>query len=475
MIGSGSKEPGGELEPCMHFRFRTLEDSSESETAIENARAIMTTTLSDGLRARFHATIPGGAHTYAKGDDQFPENLAPYLVQGQGCYTWDVEGTKFIEYGMGLRAVTLGHSHERVIQSAYRQMLLGSNFTRPAPIELECAEKLQSLVPGAEMVKFGKNGSDATSAAIRLARAYTGRDLVAICAEHGFFSVDDWFIGSTQMNSGIPEAIRSLTVKFHYNDLESVEALFAQYPNKIACVILEAEKETEPQNGFLHRLQESCRRHGAIFILDEMITGFRWHTGGGQAYHEITPDLSAFGKALGNGFSVSALVGRKEIMRLGGLDHDRERVFLLSLTHGAENHSLAAALEVMRIYSEEPVIETLWRQGQRLRDGINRVVAERSLQNYFRILGKPCCMTYTTLDAEEKPSQSFRALFLQETIQRGLIAPSFVVSCAHTDGVIDQTIEAVDAALAVYSQALDQGIAKYLVGRPVKPVLRKYN
>lgn len=435
----------------------------------------MTAKLSDSLRARFHAIIPGGAHTYAKGDDQFPEDCAPYLVRGQGCYTWDVEGRKFIEYGMGLRAVTLGHSCERVIKSAYRQMQMGSNFSRPAPLELECAEELQSLVPGAEMVKFGKNGSDATSAAVRLARAYTGRDLVAICAEHAFFSADDWFIGSTPMNSGIPESIRSLTVKFHYNDMESVEDLFTQHPDQIACVILEAEKENEPQNHFLHRLQEICRRNGTIFILDEMIMGFRWHTGGGQAYHEITPDLSTFGKAMGNGFSISALVGRKEIMRLGGLDHDRERVFLLSLTHGAENHSLAAALEVMRIYSEEPIIETLWRQGERLRDGVNRVAAERGLQECFRVLGRPCCLTYATLDNNGKPSQKFRTLFLQETIRRGVIAPSFVVSCAHSDRVIDQTIEIVDAALAIYSQALDNGIDKYLSGRPVQPVLRKYN
>jgi glutamate-1-semialdehyde 2,1-aminomutase len=474
MIG-GSKEPNTESEPANLVASGHLGVRSIRKGRVKNSKAIMTTKLSDSLRARFHATIPGGAHTYAKGDDQFPKNWAPYLVRGEACYTWDVEGTKFIEYGMGLRAVTLGHSHERVIQSAYRQMRLGSNFTRPAMIELECAEKLQSLVPGAEMVKFGKNGSDATSAAVRLARAYTGRDLVAICAEHAFFSVDDWFIGSTEMNAGVPQAIRSLTVKFNYNDLESVEALFAQYPDQIACVILEAEKDKEPQNRFLHRLQESCRRRGTIFILDEMITGFRWHLGGGQAYHEITPDLSTFGKAMGNGFSVSALVGRKEIMRLGGLGHDRERVFLLSLTHGAENHSLAAALEVMRIYSEEPVIETLWRQGERLRDGIDRVVAERGLQNYFRILGRPCCMTYATLDAEGKPSQGFRTLFLQETIRRGLIAPSFVVSCAHNDAVIGETIDIVDAALGVYAQALEHGIEKYLLERPVKPVLRRFN
>jgi glutamate-1-semialdehyde 2,1-aminomutase len=436
---------------------------------------IGTSNLSDKLRARFHSTIPGGAHTYAKGDDQFPASCSPYLLRGQGCHVWDVDGNQFIEYGMGLRAVTLGHACHRVNEAAYRQMQLGSNFSRPATIELECAERLQSLVPGAEMVKFGKNGSDALTAAVRLGRAYTGRDLVAICAEHPFFSVDDWFIGTTQMNSGIPKVVQSLTVKFHFNDLPSMEALFAQHPNQIACVILESEKENEPQNGFLHELQEICRRNGAIFILDEMITGFRWHAGGAQTYYGVTPDLSAFGKAMGNGFSISALVGRREIMRLGGLDHDRERVFLLSLTHGAENHSLAAALEVMRIYSEEPVIETLWRQGARLREGIASVVAKRGLQKCFRLAGRPCCLTYATLDASGKPSQDFRTLFLQETIRRGVIAPSFVVSYAHTDAVIDQTVEIVDAALGVYAQALEDGVEKFVSGRSVKPVFRKYN
>ena len=442
---------------------------------LERQRRIITTEMSDQLRTRFHATIPGGAHTYAKGDDQFPAGYAPYLVKGAECYTWDVEGKKYIEYGMGLRAVGLGHAYERVTDAAYRQMQLGSNFTRPATIELECAEKLKSLVAGAEMVKFGKNGSDATNAAVRLARAYTGRDLIAVCADHPFFSVDDWFIGATPMSAGVPQAVRSLTVKFRYNDLQSLETLFAQHPDQIACVILEAEKEIEPTDSFLQRLQAICQKNGTVLVLDEMITGFRWHIGGAQAYYGITPDLSTFGKAMGNGFSVAALVGRKEIMRLGGLDHDHERVFLLSLTHGAENHSLAAALEVMRIYSEEPVVETLWRLGDRLRDGINGVIRKRGLQQFFKMLGKPCCLTYATLDADGRPSQEFRTLFLQETIRRGLLAPSFVVSYAHSDEVLDQTVEVVDAALEVYERALDKGVADYLLGRPVKPVLRKYN
>ena len=203
-------------------------------------------------------------------------------MRGKGCHVWDVDGNEYIEYGMGLRAVTLGHAYKPVNEAAYRQMQLGHNFIRPSPVEVECAEEFLSMIPGAEMVKFGKNGSDVTNAAVKLARAYTGRDLIAICGDHAFFSVDDWFIGTTAMSAGIPKAIQNLTVKFRYNDIKSVQALFDQYPNQIACVILEPEKDMPPVDKFLQKLKDLCEKHGAVFILDEMITGFRWHNGGGQ-------------------------------------------------------------------------------------------------------------------------------------------------------------------------------------------------
>ena len=198
---------------------------------------------------------------------------------------------------------------------------------RPAAIEVECAEHLLSLIDSGEMVKFAKNGSDATTAAVKLARAYTGRDMIAVCAEHPFFSVDDWFIGSTAMASGIPPATRAATVKFHYNDIASLAALFAHYPDQIAGVIMEAETTEPPRDQFLQQVKELSHRHGALFILDEIITGFRWHLRGAQHVYGITPDLSTLGKGLGNGFSIAALMGRRDIMELGGLHHDKERVF----------------------------------------------------------------------------------------------------------------------------------------------------
>jgi glutamate-1-semialdehyde 2,1-aminomutase len=426
------------------------------------------------LKKKSHSLIPGGSHAYAKGDDQYPLLAPGFISRGAGCHVWDVDGNEFIEYGMGLRAVTLGHAYKHVVEAVSKQLQLGSNFVRPASIEVACAEELLSLIDGGEMVKFAKNGSDVTSAAVRLARAFTGRDMIAVCVDDPFYSIDDWFIGTTPMSAGIPRAISSLTVKFRYNDIESVRSLFDRYPNRIACVILEPEKNKAPENNFLFELQKLCQRQGAVLIFDEIITGFRWHNGGAQKYYDVVPDLSTFGKGLGNGLSVSALVGKKELMELGGIQHKKERVFLLSLTHGAEAHNLAGALEVMRIYKAEPVVETLWRQGRRLRDGVNESVQRHGLAGFFEVLGKPCCLVYATRDNSKQPSQSFRTLFLQEIIKRGVLAPSFVVSYSHSDSDIDKTIDAVDEALSIYRKALEEGIEKYLIGRPVKPVFRKY-
>jgi len=427
------------------------------------------------LQDRFHNVIPGGAHTYAKGDDQFPENFAPYIQRGEGCHVWDVDGNEFIEYGSGLRAIGLGHAFKPVIDAAFQQMRDGSNFIRPSALELEVAEKFLAFLDGADMVKFGKNGSDATSAAVRLSRAYTQRNLIAICRNHPFFSVDDWFIGTTPISSGIPQETRNLILKFEYNDIESVTNLFNEHPGNIACLMMEAEKEVPPRDGFLHKVQDLCKKNGTVFILDEMICGFRLHTGGGQRFHSVVPDLSAFGKALGNGFSISALAGKRDIMELGGIRDSRERVFLLSLTHGAETHCLAAALEVMRIYEREPVINTLWERGQQLAIGINKTIAELNLADFFQIIGRPCCMVYATRDEKREPSQPFRTLFLQETIKRGLLATSLVVNYSHSESDVERTIESVSEALFVYRRAIDEGIDKYLVGRPVKPVFRRHS
>ncbi len=427
------------------------------------------------LREKAHRLIPGGAHTYAKGDDQYPEHAPGFIVRGSGCRVWDVDGNEFIEYGAGLRSVSLGHGHPRVVEAAARAMRDGTNFVRPARLELELAEKLLALLPAAEMVKFAKNGSDVTTAAVRLARAFTGRDMVAVCADQPFLSVDDWFIGSTPMSAGIPAASASLTVKFRYNDVSSLDGLFDAYPGRIACVVMEAATWMEPKAGFLQSVIDLCHARGAVFVLDEMITGFRWSLGGAQAHYGIRPDLSTFGKGIANGFSLAVLAGRREIMELGGLRDERERVFLLSTTHGAETHALAAALATIAVYEEEDVIGQLRRAGEALRAGIGRVTETLGLARSFQVLGHPSNLVYATRDRDGNPSQPFRTLFLQETIRRGLLMPSLVVSHAHEEDEVKRTIEAVGEALRVYSRALEEGLEGLLAGRPVKPVFRKFS
>ena len=431
---------------------------------------------SKALRPKVHSVIPGGAHTYAKGDDQYPELSPGFIERGKGCHIWDVDGNEFIEYGMGLRAVTLGHAYPSIIEAAHRQMLLGNNFNRPATIELQAAEMLQSLIPSAEMVKFAKDGSTILTAALKLARAHTGRKLVAICSNSPFFSYNDWFIGTTAMDGGVNRAEVDLTVKFNYNDIDSLKQLFAQYPDQIAMVLLEPARTEEPKEGFLQQVIDLSHQHGALVTLDETISGFRFHKGGAQTLYGVTPDMSCFGKAMANGFSLSALTGKREVMELGGLFHNRERVFLLSTTHGAEGPSLAAGIETMRIYRDEPVIEHLYRVGDRLRAGFQQVTADLGVREYLGIAGRGCNLLYSTHDHEHKPSQPFRTLFMQELIRWGVLAPSFIVSYAHSDADIDHTIEAVARAAKVYKKALEAGSTDgLLVGAPTKVVYRRYN
>ncbi|MGA2207964.1 MAG: glutamate-1-semialdehyde 2,1-aminomutase [Terracidiphilus sp.] len=430
---------------------------------------------SQALRRIAHELIPGGAHTYAKGDDQFPECAPAFIECGKGCHAWDVDGNEFIEYGMGLRAVTLGHAFEPVVQAASRQMQLGANFTRPARVEVEAAGEFLKIIEGADMVKFAKNGSDVTTAAVKLARAFTNREMIAICGDQPFFSTDDWFIAKGEMNAGIPRCVADLTVQFHYNDLAGLVELFDRYQGQIACVVMEAEAATQPKPGYLKQVKALCEERGALLIFDEMITGFRWHLGGAQKFHGVVPHLSAFGKGLANGFAVSALAGKREIMRLGGLDHDQPRVFLLSTTHGAETHALAAAIATMHVYTQRGVVDVLWQQGELLRKLVEQSIQENRLGGYFELLGRPCNLIFATRDQNHERSQPFRTLFMQEMIHRGVIAPSFVVSFSHSDEDIHRTAEAAHEALVAYRKALDEGVDKYLEGRSVKPVDRRFN
>ncbi|MGH1561909.1 glutamate-1-semialdehyde 2,1-aminomutase [Mumia sp. DW29H23] len=430
---------------------------------------------SNAAQARLHALVPGGAHTYARGSDQCPEHMTPIIDHGSGARVYDVDGNEYVEYGQGLRAITLGYGYAPVVDAVVEAARGGVGFSRPSIWELRAAERFLEHVPGADMVKFAKNGSDATTAAIKLARASTGRDMVAVCGTQPFFSVDDWFIGTTAMRAGIPADDLERTVKFRYNDLDSVRALLAEHPGRIAAVILEPATATaEPAPGFLEGLRALADEDGFVLVFDEMITGMRWSSGGGQKVYGVTPDLSTWGKALANGFSIAALAGKREIMELGGLNTDKSRVWLLSTTHGGETTGLAAMLAVYDAYAERDVVGVMETQGEKLRQGLIAAAADHGVEEHIPVLGRATCMVFGTKDHEGNPSQPFRTLFIQEMLRRGVLAPSLVISAAHTDDDIAHTVEAAHGAMEIYAKALAAGTTDgLLVGRPVAPAVRE--
>lgn len=446
---------------------------------------------------RLENSIPGGAHTYSKGSDQYPENAPSILSHGSGAYVFDLDGNKYLDYGMGLKSVVLGYNYKKVSKAAIKALKLGNNLSKPSLVELEAAEKMISLIPGAEMVKFAKNGSNVTTAAIKMARAYNKRKYVCVPRQQPFFSFDDWFIGGTQLQRGIPDEHSSLTLKFDFNDIKSLEDLFELHPNEISAVILEpstyispcpiicGKKTTSIQacvtcpnlaENFLTQVERICKQNGAVLIFDEMRTGFRWDIGGAQKYFGIKPDLSTFGKAIANGFSLAALVGKKDIMGLAGIkDSGAERTFLLSSTHGAEMSSLGAFLATAHIFEKEQVALHLWNYGAKLKKMINTASKDLEIESYFYATGPDICFELVSKDGDMKDSSSYKTLFLQEMVRNGVLITFIAPSFSHKEKEQEITYYAVKNALRIYSDALNFGIEKYLVGEPTKPVFRKYN
>lgn len=420
--------------------------------------------------------IPGGAHTYSKGDDQFPANAPKIIDRGLGCKLWDVDGNQFIDMAMSLGTTVLGHAYEPVLDAVRYELVRGVNFCRPSVIEGKLAELLSSLIPSAEMVKLGKHGSDAVTGAIKLARAYTGRKYIARCADDAFNAIHDWFIGSTVVNRGVPEEVQLLTLQFKYNDIESCERLFDEYPGQIACFNLEPVSFIPPKDGFLEKLKALCEKNGALLIFDEVVSGFRFSIGGAQEMVGVTPHLSAFGKAMANGFSVSALVGQKEFMKLGGISHDQERVFLLSTTHGGETHSIAASIACINEIIKQDAIAHFWKTGQALMDGIKSASIELGAEKYINISGYGVKPAFSFNDECGNISMLARTLFMQESIARGVLMPYVVPSFAHKKEDIDFVVEVVKDSLKVMKEAAEgKGMASAIVGEAVKPVFRKLN
>ncbi len=430
-------------------------------------------TKSNILRKKASQLIPGGAHTYSKGDDQFPQ-LSPHsIVSGKGSRIIDVDGNEFVDWGMGLTSVLLGHAYEPIIDAIKKELDNGVNFIRPSFIEAEIAEQICEQIPSAQMVKFAKNGSNATTSAVKLARAYTGKEIVLRCFDQPFFSIDDWFIGNTDISSGVTQESKDKTKNFKYNDIDSLKDTISLYKdNGIACVIMEPAATQEPNEGYLQAVRDICTKENIVLIFDEVVSGFRFHPKGAQYLYDVTPDLSTFGKTMANGYSISALVGKKEIMELGGLEHDKERVFLLSTTYGGETHHLRAAQKTIEILNNNDyeVTKHVWNVGKQIKESYNKIVNELNIEKYTSIQGIDCRPYFYFKD------NYMRTLFAQEMIKYGVLIQAIMPSFSHSNSEINQTIEAFKKSLKVLAYAIESNkVQELLIGEPVKPVFRKYN
>jgi len=426
--------------------------------------------------AEIHELIPGGAHTYSKGDDQFPLNAPAAISYGKGAHVWDLDGNEFIDCSMGLTSVSIGHGYEPVAHAVCGAAFQGTNFQRPAAMELEAAKLFLDTVQSGDMVKFAKNGSTVVTAAVKLARAFTGRNRVAIAREHNFFSFDDWFIATTPCDLGIPEQVRSITTAFSYNNYESVEALLANDNHDIACLIMEPVKFDPPKDDFLHKVAALCKDRGVIFILDEMVSGFKWSLQGAHNYFGVKPDISTWGKGIANGFSACALTGRADIMELGGIRREgNDKLFLISSTHGAETISLAAMIATIKEFNKHDMIANNWVKGEALKHRLGQIVSKYGLDNSLKLMGYPCLFVLVCLDSAGNPNDAFRTLMMQEMIARSVLFQGlFFPTWSHQQSEMDQIAMAFDESCSIYRKAIDLGTTKdLLIGRPAKPVFRK--
>lgn len=414
------------------------------------------------LYDRATGLIPAYTQTLAKGPRQYVGGSPIYVERGKGSHVWDVDGNEFIDYQMAIGPVSLGYAYDAVDEAIKEQLAKGITFSMMSPLEVEVAELIRDVVPNAESVRFSKTGCDVTTAAVRLARAFTGREKVLCCGYHGWH---DWYIGVTDRNKGIPQSTQDLSFTFNYNDIDSV---LASIDENTACVILEPMVFEEPKNNFLQELKDVCTKYGALLIFDEMWTGFRLATGGAQQYFGVKADLACYSKAIANGMPISVLAGRKDVMALCEKD-----IFFFT-TFGGEALSLAATKAVIYELRTKNVTEQLAAQGKKLRDGYNEIAHELEIDSFTKCFGADC-RSIIAFDASKGSPLEMKSLVQQEMVKRGVLWGGFHnMSFSHTDEDIAHTLAAYRQSLAILKEAVEAGdVRSYLRGEPVEPVFRR--
>ena len=430
-----------------------------------------------------HRSIPGGSHTYSKGDDQFPDNAPRGIKKGKGAWVWDIEDNKYLDCSMGLGSVTLGHAFKPIVNKVVEEMERGINFQRPSYIELEAAEKFLSLFDEDYMIKFSKNGSNSTTAAIKLARAYTGKNKIAFPEDHPFFSFDDWFIISKECNKGIPKVYDSLSIKFKSCDINSFKELILKEKDQLACIIMEPQKFScgncncflSPYE-YMKEVIKICNENNIVFILDEMVSGFKIELPGAVKKYDLKPDLITYGKGIANGFSCSALVGKRKIMNLGSiLTIGAEKVFLTSTTHGGETHSLRALISTIDFYTENNVVERINEKGNRIINFSRTLIAKYNLQKLITVSNTTWTPIWFFNNYKSHHSLKLKTIFLKEMIAnkilfQGAIVPSF----SHGDLEIEYFLNGFEKSLHAFSEMVKRDHFEIDENEVIKPVFRKH-
>ena len=422
---------------------------------------------SNELLKRAVKVTPLGAQTYSKSYRYYCQGDSPtFIDRGVGCYLYDVDGNKFIDFVCALGPITIGYNVEAINNAVKAQLDKGIAFSLQAEVEVELAEKIIEIIPCAEMVRFVKNGGDATTSAIRLARAYTGRDLVALSGYHG---MHDWSIGSTENNRGIPKEISNLTKTFEYNNIESLEELFKEHPNEIAAVILEPIQANGPKDDFLQKVKDLTHENGAILIFDEVVSGFRYALGGASELYNITPDMAAFGKGMGNGLPISAVAGKKEIMEL------IEEGIFVSTTFGGEALSMAGSLAALEILEKDGVYEHMWNLGAMLKEGLEDLIKKYGLGDVILVSGLPPHCGVEFEDVGSLDYLDINSIFSQTMIHNGIITVGINnINLSHTEAEINAYLNAAEEAMINITKAIEQDSTEgILIGKKVDPVFKR--
>jgi len=421
---------------------------------------------SKSLLERGRAVIPSASQTFSKGPNQWPGAVSPhYLQRGKGAWVWDVDGNKYLDYLMALGPIILGYGNERVNEAVKHQVGEGTVFSQMHPLEVEVAEKLVDLIPCAEMVRFAKNGSDVTTGAIRAARAHTGRERVAFCGYHGWH---DWYIGTTTRDLGVPAAVQELSHAFVYNDLASLEDLLTAYPDEFAAVIMEPIGVEPANEGFLEEVRELCTKSGTLLVFDEIVTGFRFAMGGVQEICGVTPDMACFGKAMANGYPLSAVVGRRDVMEIF------DDIFF-SGTFGGDAIALAACKATIEEMEEKNVIQHIHKVGDLLKTGLQNILLQNGLQDDVLVLGYGVRSVLSFPHHEEEEMLLRRSFFMQECIKRGLLYFCSHIPCfAHGEAELEFTLNVFNEIVPIFAEAnIANDFANRLDGDPVQAIFRK--